>query len=358
MSAPGSAQPSAPTSTQPVAEAPAPTGQGVVAAADGYRLIPASTTLDGDGGTFRFTIEDQHDQAVHDFTPVHERDLHLIVVNRELTTFHHVHPTLDADGTWSIDLPALDPGSYRAVADFQITDGPRLALGTDLTVAGQYQPTALPEPSTEATTDGYEVHLTTERSDDGELTAHLTVSRNGDIVTDLEPYLGASGHLVAMRSGDLAYAHVHPVDDDDRARGRHVRRRADLRRPVRPVLRLQAPRDGPHRLVHLRPGPRHRDARHGDVSPMTDTTTRPATTVALDIGGMTCASCAARITKRLNKLDGVDAIRELRHRTGHRHRPRRRHRRRDRRPGRSDRLHRQGPRRIAARHQRHRGRRP
>jgi Cu+-exporting ATPase len=40
---------------------------------------------------------------------------------------------------------------------------------------------------------------------------------------------------------------------------------------------------------------------------MTDTTTRRATTVALDIGGMTCASCAARITKRLNKLDGVDA---------------------------------------------------
>ena len=39
---------------------------------------------------------------------------------------------------------------------------------------------------------------------------------------------------------------------------------------------------------------------------MTDTTT-PATTVVLDIGGMTCASCAARITKRLNKLDGVDA---------------------------------------------------
>ena len=40
---------------------------------------------------------------------------------------------------------------------------------------------------------------------------------------------------------------------------------------------------------------------------MTDTTTRPSTTVALDIGGMTCASCAARITKRLNKLDGVEA---------------------------------------------------
>src|SRR5688572_32702274 len=40
---------------------------------------------------------------------------------------------------------------------------------------------------------------------------------------------------------------------------------------------------------------------------MTDTTTGPGTTVTLEIGGMTCASCAARITKRLNKLDGVDA---------------------------------------------------
>src|SRR5947209_5464350 len=30
-------------------------------------------------------------------------------------------------------------------------------------------------------------------------------------------------------------------------------------------------------------------------------------TLDLEIGGMTCASCAARIAKRLNKLDGVEA---------------------------------------------------
>ena len=40
---------------------------------------------------------------------------------------------------------------------------------------------------------------------------------------------------------------------------------------------------------------------------MTATTSPTTRTVALDIGGMTCASCAARITKRLNKLDGVEA---------------------------------------------------
>ena len=34
--------------------------------------------------------------------------------------------------------------------------------------------------------------------------------RDGEPVTDLEPYLGAYGHLVALRAGDLAYLHVHP----------------------------------------------------------------------------------------------------------------------------------------------------
>ncbi len=36
------------------------------------------------------------------------------------------------------------------------------------------------------------------------------MSRDGEAVADLQPYLGAYGHLVALRSGDLAYLHVHP----------------------------------------------------------------------------------------------------------------------------------------------------
>ena len=41
---------------------------------------------------------------------------------------------------------------------------------------------------------------------------------------------------------------------------------------------------------------------------MSDTSEQvPPTTISLEVGGMTCASCAARIEKRLNKLDGVQA---------------------------------------------------
>ncbi|WP_433370648.1 hypothetical protein [Streptosporangium sp. CA-115845] len=33
----------------------------------------------------------------------------------------------------------------------------------------------------------------------------ISIARDGEPVTTLEPYLGAFGHLVALREGDLAY---------------------------------------------------------------------------------------------------------------------------------------------------------
>jgi hypothetical protein len=195
-------------------EAPPPLGRGVVAVEDGYRLVPATNELAAGGSTFRFRILEQDGTVVQRFTPTHERDLHLIVVNRELTDFHHVHPVLGADGTWSVDLPPPAPGSYRAIPDFRVTRGPHLALGTDLAVDGDHQATHPPEPSDMAQVDGYTVTLSAEHRTGGTVVATLLVAKDGQVVTDLEPYLGAQGHLVAVRTGDLAYAHVHPLEDD------------------------------------------------------------------------------------------------------------------------------------------------
>ena len=234
--------------------------------AEGYRLVPLATDLDPDGGTFRFVIEDQDGRAVHDFTPIHERDLHLIVVNRELTTFHHVHPTLDADGTWSIDLPALDPGSYRAVADFQIADGPRLALGHR-----PHRRRPVPahrrssEPTATTMTDGYEVDARhrAQRRRRGHRRARPSAA-----TASSSPTSSPTSARAATSWPCAAVTSPTPTSTPSRTTTAApgvvtLRRRADLRWPLRPVLRLQAQRDGPHRLVHLRPGPRHRHARHG-----------------------------------------------------------------------------------------------
>jgi hypothetical protein len=191
---------------------PAPIGEGVVSAEEGYRFVPATRQLAEDGGTFRFVIDGPDGSPVLEFQEEHDKELHLIVVNRDLTVFNHVHPTRAADGTWSIDLPALPAGSYRAVADFHVAGGPRFALGTDVSVAGDFVPTALTEPAATSSVDGYEVTLESEAGAGGDVEIALTVRKDGRVVTDLQPYLGAFGHLVAMRTGDLAYAHVHPDD--------------------------------------------------------------------------------------------------------------------------------------------------
>lgn len=75
---------------------------------------------------------------------------------------------------------------------------------------GTLRPTPPPEPATATTVDGYDVTLEGDLVAGGESTLTLSVSKDGDPVTDLQPYLAAYGHLVGLRSGDLAYLHVHP----------------------------------------------------------------------------------------------------------------------------------------------------
>ncbi|MBZ9645171.1 hypothetical protein [Streptomyces sp. PSKA30] len=180
---------------------------------DGYTLDLLTPRLAaGQAAPLRFAIKDEAGKAVTDYARAHDKELHLIVASRDLNTFRHLHPALGSDGTWStpLDLPAA--GDYRVFADFTPAgQGAKpLTLGADLAVAGPYQPRELPPQKATAEVDGYTVTL------DGTLTAGkmtgltLTVAKDGKPVTDLGPYLGAYGHLVALRAGDLAYLHVHP----------------------------------------------------------------------------------------------------------------------------------------------------
>jgi hypothetical protein len=179
---------------------------------DGYRLQTVSTTLAvGAPQPFQFRILGPDDKPVTDYTLSHDKDLHLIVVRRDLSGFQHVHPELAADGTWSIPLAVAAPGQYRVFADFQPagrTDG--LTLGSDVPAPGEYQPRPVPAVERSTTVDGYTVTLTGDLVPGGSSALTLSVSKDGAPVVDLQPYLGAYGHLVALRDADLAYLHVHP----------------------------------------------------------------------------------------------------------------------------------------------------
>jgi hypothetical protein len=194
-------------------DAPAPPGLSVEQ--DGYLLsaVSAPTTVGADG-VLSFTLTGPDGSEVVDYDTSHEKDLHLIVVRSDGSGFRHVHPTTDGDGTWSIPWRWDRAGSYRLYADFVPTPlGEQVTLTSTIDVAGPVTVTPDRPETTTATVDGFTVTVTGELTAREESDLTFTVTRDGAPVTALEPYLGAYGHLVALRDGDLAYLHVHPLGE-------------------------------------------------------------------------------------------------------------------------------------------------
>ena len=182
--------------------------RGLGVAEDGLRIVVEQPELALDRTeTVRFRIVDERGDTVRDFDVEHEKRMHLILARRDLTGFQHLHPEQAADGTWSAPVRLGEPGSYRLFADFSHDETPR-TLAADLRVDGAADLRPLPAPRSTAVSDGgYDVRL--DRSGD-EL--NFAITRDGKPV-QTEPYLGAGGHLVALREGDLAFLHVHPTGD-------------------------------------------------------------------------------------------------------------------------------------------------
>ena len=172
-----------------------------------YTLVAAQTEIGPE--PFTFTINDPEGLPVTDYDVLHEKQLHLIVVSTGLHTYAHVHPELDEDGQWSIALPDLPPGTYRAIADFSPTGAPQMSLDVDLVVPGKAATESPLEQTLVDDVDDLEVTLEAAGSDWSEVI--ITVRRGDDVVTT-QPYLGAAGHLVAIAAEDLAYLHTHALD--------------------------------------------------------------------------------------------------------------------------------------------------
>jgi hypothetical protein len=194
-----------------------PAGLGI--SGGGYTLRLGSDQFErGEAGQLRFAIEDADGHAVTGFDELHERRMHLIVVRRDGAEFRHLHPEMDAAGTWTVPVEFDAPGVYRAFADFS-AEGQQETLAADVFVSGgAFTAQPFPASSPVDRSAGYEVRLQTDELRAGEH-SQLTfaVRRGGEEVADLAPYLGAKGHLVALREGDLAFLHVHPEEEQGEA---------------------------------------------------------------------------------------------------------------------------------------------
>jgi hypothetical protein len=209
---------SSPAATpEAVAEAPDATREAErdgAAGGGGYRMVveEAPSRARARPQRYAFRIERGAEQTVRDFQVEHARRMHVIVVRSDLSGFQHLHPTMAGDGSWRGSIRLRKGGRYRMFADFKHA-GKRRTLAADVPVDGAFKRVRLPAPSPLARTDGgLDVALYHHGPGAG-APAHVqfeVAERGRPVTAELEPYLGAMGHLVAIRQDDLKYLHTHP----------------------------------------------------------------------------------------------------------------------------------------------------
>ena len=151
------------------------------------------------------------------FIDVHERQFHLFIVSRDLTRFAHVHPERRQDGTFELrqDLPA---GEYMLIADFLPADGTSQVVQRAIVTPGYTGPLFVPATSlaatpTEQIVGDLRIRLeadTLRPRRESLLRFVLSDASSGLPVTDLEPYLGAAGHMLIVSSDLSTAVHGHP----------------------------------------------------------------------------------------------------------------------------------------------------
>ena len=159
-------------------------------------------------------LTDAYGAPVSDFEIVHEKKLHLIIIREGLDKFTHVHPEPGPEGTMVTAMTFPEGGTYYFYADFTPRDGSAVTLRAELRVEGASSPAPPLNPYVPG------VVQTDELLADVGITSAQGLHRisfalkdlNEAPVTDLQPYLGAMGHLVVLSSDGQRYVHAHPAD--------------------------------------------------------------------------------------------------------------------------------------------------
>lgn len=147
----------------------------------------------------------------------HEKIMHLLIVRSDLGFFAHEHPDAQ-DGIFRLKFAFPTGGEYHLFADiaprgagsqvllgklkvngapgerFDLSKvGPNgSAVAGSLRIALQEQPGSLPARKT------------------APLTFSVSDAQSGQAVSDLQPYLGAMGHLILIHSDGTTLVHSHP----------------------------------------------------------------------------------------------------------------------------------------------------
>ncbi|MGG4034012.1 hypothetical protein ABEV74_09950 [Paenibacillus cisolokensis] len=184
----------------------------------------ASFTFGGDGAEasenaeLTVQITDRNGNPVNDFDLNHEKLLHLIIVNRDLSFYNHIHPDFIGDGKFTVATSFPEGGNYKLFADFVPKGEAGVTLNDWVNVKGKASGHKAVEADPELVKEvnGKQIELaisSTKPKEDATLTFTIRDAETKQGINDLEPYLGAVGHVVILSADAEQYIHVHPLDE-------------------------------------------------------------------------------------------------------------------------------------------------
>ncbi|MFN0242285.1 MAG: hypothetical protein ACKVWV_05275 [Planctomycetota bacterium] len=188
----------------------------------GVRIEPQTELRAGTESKLVFHVETPDGKTVPDLEVVHEKLVHLLMVSSDLSWFAHEHPELQPDGRFTLPFAFPYGGHFTLFNDFTPKSSGMQVVPVELEVAGDV-PDPIPLALTARTivVDGYTVTLDLPKPMRSIQTLSLavTIAREGKPVTDLEPFLGAMGHLIVIRDDRKQFVHSHPLDGPKGAPG-------------------------------------------------------------------------------------------------------------------------------------------
>jgi YHS domain-containing protein len=154
---------------------------------------------------------------VKEFEVVHERLLHVVMVTDDLAWFEHQHPQRGPDRLFRLTWTFPRPGRYRLYADFTPADGDNQVKQLALTVGGSTaaQVELKPDLKRVKQLGDYRVELRVQpeplRMERATLLTYVISDRRGRPIRDMQPLIGAMGHLFAISEDGQQWVHTHTV---------------------------------------------------------------------------------------------------------------------------------------------------
>lgn len=166
-------------------------------------------------------------EPIKDFDIIHDKLMHLIIVNKEdLSHFAHIHPKLDNEtGIFHIANTFAKAGKYKMWIDVKPKGGmQQILIAFAFNVEGQpiHSPATIAHEQTRVKnvdTEGqsYQVSLNCEPEQlvdgrDVKMTFEIR-DANGKPISNLEPLMAAGGHCVIIDADGREFLHVHPAEE-------------------------------------------------------------------------------------------------------------------------------------------------